>query len=31
MTTIPRDSHIVGAAAVLAIVLVSGLLRAFGL
>jgi hypothetical protein len=31
MTIIPRDSDIVGAAAVLAIVLVTGLLHAFGL
>jgi hypothetical protein len=31
MTSIPRDSHIVGAAALLAIVLVSGLVRVFGL
>jgi hypothetical protein len=31
MTSIPRDSDIIGAAALLAIVLVSGLYRAFGL
>jgi len=31
MTSIPRDSDIFGAAALLAIVLVSGLYRAFGL
>jgi hypothetical protein len=31
MTSIPRDSHILGAAALLAIVLVSGLFRVFGL
>jgi hypothetical protein len=31
MTIIPRDSDIVGAAALLAIVLVTGLIRAFGL
>ena len=30
MTSIPRDSHILGAAALLAIVLVSGLFRVFG-
>jgi hypothetical protein len=31
MTIIPRDSDIVGAIALLAIVLVTGLFRAFGL
>jgi hypothetical protein len=31
MTIIPRDSDIIGAAALLAIVLVSGLVRVFGL
>lgn len=31
MTSIPRDSHIISAAALLAIVLVSGLVRVFGL
>jgi hypothetical protein len=31
MTIIPRDSDIVGAAALLAIVLVTGLFRVFGL
>jgi hypothetical protein len=31
MTSIPRDSDILGAAALLAIVLVSGLFRVFGL
>jgi hypothetical protein len=30
MTTIPRDSDIVAAAALLAIVLVTGLVRVFG-
>ena len=31
MTIIPRDSDIIGAAALLAIVLVTGLIRALGL
>jgi hypothetical protein len=31
MTSIPRDSDILGAAAVLAVVLISGLFRVFGL
>jgi hypothetical protein len=31
MTSIPRDSDIISAAALLAIVLLSGLYRAFGL
>jgi len=31
MTTIPRDSDILGAAALLAVVLLSGLFRTFGL
>jgi hypothetical protein len=31
MTRIPRDSDILGAAALLAVVLVSGLFRVFGL
>ena len=30
MTSIPRDSHIIGAVTLLAIVLVSGLVRVFG-
>jgi len=31
MTSVPRDSDIIGAAALLAIVLVAGLVRALGL
>ena len=31
MTSVPRDSDIIGAAALLAIVLVTGLIRALGL
>jgi hypothetical protein len=31
MTSVPRDSDIIGAVALLAIVLVSGLVRVFGL